>query len=387
MKLKSILLFFIFISCYDASVAQISKIFQKDDTSDITFTGTKINPYTIEYDSTGKLDVSGYLDTYYSYYSDSDYVSGYSKFPTIAPRSNQFGINIIQISAKYTSNFFRSTVTLFGGDCPQSAWSPHLNFIQEANAGFRIYRKLWLDAGFFRTHIGLESIQPRENITMSIATTTYFEPYYLSGAKLTWQQSKKLALQINAFNSFNQFLETNKNKAIGFSIAYNPTDQISTSFSTVYCDESHINDKKHNRLYNNFCFVYKSTRWVLGAEGNFGYQQNTSLTDSLANANMFSSLLALKYRLTPKWAVYTRGEIFMDPDEILTGPVQNADHELVGIDIIGCTAGIEFKPIPNSYLRLESRILQTEKNETIFYYNGSYSNKRLEFIVGLGVWF
>lgn len=358
------------------------------DTTDLTFTGTKINPYDQQFDSTGHVQFGGYIDTYYSIYHDSSSSDGFSKFPTIAPRNQQFGLNIIQLSARYNSKTFRGTVTLFGGDCPKAAWSPYLNYVQEANLGFRLIKKLWLDAGFFRTHIGLESIQPRENIAMSLATTSYFEPYFLSGMKLTWQQSDKLAFQLNAFNSFNQYLETNKNKAVGFSLAYSIGEKGSITYSAMYCDESPDSASlDHYRFYNNLCFTYRTKHFVLGTDVNYGIQQNTGLTDPTKTASMFSELVALKYRITPKTAVYVRQEFFSDPNEILTGPIINSNHQLVGLDILGGTFGMEFKPIPNSYLRIESRYLQTPNSESIFYYRDTYMNYRLEFIAGLGLWF
>lgn len=380
--------FIAFVACTMFVTAQRPRLLRSNDSTDITFSGTKINPYQAEYDTTGKVVFSGYVDAYYAHYSDSSSSDGFSKFPTCAPRNNQLGINILQLSAKYNSRLFRGTITLFGGDCPKSSWSPHLNFIQEANIGFRVVKKLWLDAGFFRTHFGLESIQPRENMTMSLATTTYFEPYFLSGAKLTWQQSDKLAIQINAFNSFNQFLETNKNKALGLSIAYNPSSKLTTSFSGIWCDESPVNSiVKRNRIYSNLCVVYKSNRMVVGLEGNFGLQQHSVLTDANATAFMYSSLLAFKYRFTPRWAGYVRGEIYSDPNEILTGPVVNANHQYVGIDLVGTTGGVEFRPIPNSYVRFECRYLQTQANEDIFYIKEKPSNQRIELIAGIGLWF
>jgi len=368
--------------------AQKTRLIRSNDSTDITFSGTKINPYRAEYDTTGKVVFSGYVDAYYAHYSDSSSSDGYSKFPTCAPRNNQLGINMLQLSAKYNSRLFRGTITLFGGDSPKSSWSPHLNFIQEANVGFRIVKKLWLDAGFFRTHFGLESIQPRENMTMSLATTTYFEPYFLSGAKITWQHSEKFAIQVNAFNSFNQFLETNKNKALGLSIAYNPNSKLTTSFSSIWCDESSANSTiKRNRIYSNLCVVYKSNRLVVGLEGNFGLQQHSVMMNPSKTAFLFSSLLAFKYRFTPKWAAYVRGEVYSDPNEILTGPIVNANHQYVGIDLVGTTGGVEFKPIPNSYVRFECRYLRTRANEDIFYLKEIPSNQRIELIAGIGLWF
>ena len=384
-KIKSSLIIFLFSVISNIIVGQEIK----KDSTDITFTGTKVNPYSLEFDTTGKVIISGYLDTYYAGYSDTSNNQGFQKFPTAAPRNNQFGINILQISAKYQSSKFRGVTTLFYGDCPQSAWSPYLNLIQEANLGFQITKHLWLDAGYFRTHLGLESIQPRENMAISFATTTYFEPYFLSGAKLTWEYSKKITFQVNAFNGFNTFQETNKNKAVGFSSVFTPNSKLNISFSTLFCDESSIYfPRKQSRSYSDLILIYKTHRLTLGAEINYGYQTNSKLIDTLSSAQMYSSLIAFKYRFSSKFASYCRGEIFSDPDEILTGPIVNETHKFVGLDIKGLTLGSEFKVIPNSYLRIEGRALKTKyKDEKIFYNQGQSSNLRYEIIVGLGVWF
>lgn len=360
----------------------------KKDSTDLTFTGTRINPYQLEYDSTGNFTLSGYIDVYGAHYTDDHGVSGFSKFPTSSPRNNQFGLNIAQLSAKYESRDFHGTTTLFYGDIPASAWSTDFNMIQEANLGFRVWKKLWLDAGLFRTHIGLESIQPRENMTMSFATTTYFEPYFMSGGKLTWVQSKKWSFQLNAFNGFNTFVETNQNKALGASVSYSPTEHFTTTFSTLACDESPDGfNRDQTRLYNNLIGIYKSNRLTIGYEYNYGMQTHSKLSDSTATAQMMSLLGAVKYRLTTKWAAYGRYEHFQDPEEILTGPIENSDHQLIGLQMDGLTVGFEYKPIPNGYFRLESRYLKAPENEKIFLYQNNAVSKRIEVLAGLGLWF
>ncbi len=359
----------------------------KTDTTDLTFTGTKVNPYSQEFDTTGKIVFSGYCDTYFSSYTDTSN-NGFQKFPTASPRNNQFGLNILQFSAKYQSERFRGVATIFYGDIPKSAWSSYLNFVQEANMGFKLSKRAWLDAGYFRTHIGLESIQPRENVALSFATTSYFEPYYMSGAKLTFEQSEKWTFQLNAFNGFSTFEETNNKKAYGFSTVFTPSKKLNVTLSTLLTDESPKYYPKHQlRSYTDLIAVYKTNRLTLGGEFNFGYQVNSGLKDSTKSATMFSSLLAAKYRITEKYASYIRGEYFYDPNEILTGKVLNDQNQYVGLEIGGLTFGFEYKPIPNSYFRIEGRILKTSKsNEVIFENNGMSSNKRGEILVGLGVW-
>ena len=355
----------------------------------LTFTGTRIaQPPSDKYDSTGSISLSGYISCYYGMYSDTSNADGFQKFPTSAPKTETFSLNIVQLSAAYHSRNVRGMFTFHYGDIPRCAWSNEYNFIQEANVGMRIAKKLWIDAGLFRTHIGLESIQPRENITYSLATTTYYEPYFLSGAKLTWNTSSKLTLQVNMFNSFNTFNETNKNKAFGLAALYEFNPKLSVTFNTIHCDESLIYASlKQSRTYNNLYLAYKSKRIDLGAEANFGIQQHSKLSDSTQTAIMYSGLLAAKFKLTVKHALYSRVEYFYDPDEILTGPVQNGHHQLVGINLVGITAGVELKPIINSYFRLEGRYLQTTGDEDIFLLNGRASHQRWEILTGIGVWF
>jgi len=370
---------------YQNAVAQIHF---KKDTSDLTFTGTRINPYQVDYDSTGHFTFSAYLDTYGAYYTDTVGPGGFVKFPTSAPRNGQFGLNILQFSTKYESRFFRGTATVFLGDIPESSWSPKYNLIQEANLGFRIVKKVWLDAGYFRTHIGLESIQPRENMTIGISTTTYFEPYYMSGAKLTYSPSKVWSLQLNAFNGFNSYVENNANKAMGVSVSFTPGKKFTSTFSSLVCDESPDGfNRDQTRVYSNWIGVYKSNRWSVGYEFNYGLQTNSDLNDSTKTAYMFSFILATKYRFTSKWASYARIEHFTDKNEMLTGPIVNENHKLVGLDLNGLTVGFEYKPIPNSYVRIEARLLQTASDEKIFQYKGNSRNQREEILFGIGLWF
>ncbi|MGZ3864180.1 MAG: outer membrane beta-barrel protein [Bacteroidia bacterium] len=358
---------------------------------DLALTGTRIVSNEERAVEAPKLTIGGYVSAYYAIYSDTADANNFQKFPTTAPQSNAFSLNLAQISAKYSSNSLRAITVLHFGDMPRSVWSPVYNYIQEANAGIRLLKKVWLDAGFFRTHIGLESIQPRENIASSVAVATFFEPYYMAGAKLSVHVSDKLALQLNAFNSFNGFIESNQKKALGFSCIYDVSSKLSITFNSLWNDDSPDTSKiKLGRLYNNLYMIYKSKRLTLGLEANYGFQQNTSLDPAVPQktAQMFSALAEAKVMLVNKLYIYGRAEYFNDQDEMLTGPEMNQNKQLIGLTVGGATLGIEYKPLQNTYLRLEGRELETQgDNEEIFFYNGKSSSVRYELMCSLGVWF
>lgn len=386
--MKYVLILFLFIPALQLRSQEVKSLVPKAKSdSNITFTGTKIIERDDDYDSTGHFILSGYVSVYYAGYSDTSGKDGFQKFPTVAPRKDNFGLNMAMLSLQYRSDHFRANSTLHFGDIPLSAWSPNFNNIQEANLGFRLIKNVWLDAGFFRTHIGLESIQPRENIAMSISVVTYYEPYFLSGAKLSYTGLEKFIFQLNVFNSFNGFIETNKSKAYGASMVYEASKKISFTVNSITCDEVGIGDGSHQRWYNNLYGTFRSTNWNAGFDLNYALQKNSGLTDSNKTTVMFSLLAAVKYRFYRTFSVYGRMAFYQDRDEMLTGPIKNENHQQVGLDLLGSTLGIEFRFIPNSYLRFEGRLLETNEKESIFYPYQGNNNRRLEFISALGVWF
>jgi hypothetical protein len=327
-----------------------------------------------------ELRIGGYVSTYYAHYDDDTENNNFVQFPTLEPRNNQFSLNMALISMQYKSPSLRSNITLHYGDVPESSWPATFNLIQEAYAGFKIVNRLWFDAGFFKTHIGLGSFQPRENITSSMAIPDFYDPYFLSGAKLTFQASSRLFLQVNIFNGYNEYIDNNKNKALGFSTVYNLNDNISFTYNFLTCDETPDNIKtKHQRYYNNFYATFIYDKFTLGLDVNYGIQQNTLKSDTTKAATMYAGSFVGKYQAFKKLAGYARLEEFSDPNRILTG---NLD---IGQYIRGLTAGFEIKPQKTAALSFEWRIL--ESDHLIFRQDKTLLNQRNEFIVCLDLWF
>ena len=82
-----------------------------------------------------------------------------------------------------------------------------------------------------------------------------------------------------------------------------------------------------------------------------------------------------------------RGEVFEDAEGILSGVFVNKKGSLTGDKLFGITAGGEFKPTDDSFLRLESRYLQSQKDEEIFHERGMNTNSRFEIILNMGISF
>ena len=353
------------------------------------FLFSSLKGFTQVNDSTAKFTISGYADAYYAYYTDSAAINDFQKFPSVSPRSNQFGLNTAQVSLQYDANKVRGIVTLHFGDIPKSAWSSTYNNIMEAHAGFRLCKKLWLDAGFFRTHFGTEGLLPKENITSSVSVNTFYEPYLEAGVRLNFVPNDKWAINLFVLNGYNTFEDNNKKKSIGMLVTYAPSNKVNWGYSNYVGDDSSPADSiSHLRIHQNLFFNYQRKKIKIQAGGDFCMQENTDVV-YLKNitATMFSGIISFRYQVKEKYAMYTRVEGFHDRQGFMSGVILDKENKLTGYKLYGITVGAEYKFTDNSYIRIEGRQLQMDKNQEIFYWNGKPRSQRMELLCNVGISF
>ncbi len=346
--------------------------------TDLTFNRSRFA--TNEVPSEPELKIGGYISSYFSTNDDDNLYDGFVLFPTLEPRKDEFSLNMALISLAYKNKTTRGNIILHYGDVPESSWPKTFNLIQEANGGFKLLKNIWLDVGFFKTHIGIESFQPRENIASSMSVMNFYDPYFLSGVKLSYLVSSKLTLQTAVFNGYNEYLDNNRNKAFAFTSIYNPTPHLSLTYNFLTCDESPDDSKiKHQRFYNNFYSTLTYDKLIIGVDINYGIQQNSLKSDSTKPGFVSGALVVAKYRFIKKLSAYGRVEYFSDPNQILTGALN------VGHYINGTTLGLDFTPQKTVSISAEWRILESEN--LIFKRGNMLTNRRNEFNLCLDLWF
>ena len=339
-------------------------------------------------DSTAKIKISGYIDAYYAHYTDSVGTGNYQKFPSISSRSNQFGLNTAQVTFQYDADKIRGVVTLHYGDIAKSAWSSTFNNIMEAHAGIRLSKKLWLDAGFFRTHFGSEGLLPKENFASAVSINTFYEPYFEAGARLNYIPNDKWSINLYVLNGYNIYEDNNDKKSLGMLVTYALTDKGNVGYSNYIGDDSALGDSiTHLRIHQNIYFNYQIKKLKIQIGGDYCIQEHSDLTDKNKSASMYSGVLALKYQLKEKFAVYGRGELFSDKQGFMGGVIIDNDLKATGYKLWGVTLGVEYKPTENSYIRLEGRQLQMDKKQEIFYWDGKNKSSRMEMLINMGISF
>ncbi|MGQ0826876.1 MAG: outer membrane beta-barrel protein [Bacteroidota bacterium] len=340
-------------------------------------------------DSTGKLTLSGYVDTYYASYSDSLAFGTYQKFASISPRNKTFGLNIALISAQYKADRVRGVVTLHYGDVVKSLWSPVFNNVMEANIGVSITKRLWIDAGLFRTHLGTEGLLPSENITSSLSVTTIYKPFYESGIRLSCDPNDKLSIKLFLLNGYNMFEDNNNRKSFGMLVNYALNKKGNIGYSNYIGDDTPdiadtiSHSRSYHNVYWNYVFLGK-LKIQVGVD--FATQKNSDITNGTQTEIIYSGLLALKYQLKKKIAVYGKADTFYDSAGLLSGVIVDRTGKVTGLKLWGATFGMEYKPTDNIYFRIEGRQIQMYKDQDIFVNNGNTINRR-ELLLNFGVSF
>ncbi len=332
------------------------------------------------------LTVSLYVDAYYAFYTDSLGPGDYQKFPSVSPRSNQFGLNVAHLMFHYETDKARAHFALHYGDIQRSAWAGN---VMEAQVGVRLCKKLWVDAGMFRTHVGAEGLMPKENLASSIAIPTYFEPYFQAGVRLNYNPHEKVALYLFALNGYNIYEDNNSKKSFGALVTYALSDKGNIGYSNYIGDDTpkHADSVSHCKVYQNVFFNYQVKKLKIQVGTDVAVQKNSDISEPDKSAVMFSGLASLKYGACSKFFIYARGEFFQDPQGFMSGVMTDKTGKSTGLKIYGATLGVEYDPTDNTYVRLEGRQLMADKDQEIFYWDEEYRAWRFETMLHMGVSF
>ncbi|GGE26364.1 outer membrane beta-barrel protein [Psychroflexus planctonicus] len=340
-----------------------------------------------EEESTHSIKISSYADGYFAGYSNDLSQTELQPFITVGARDNSFGVNVAQFGISYEHEKVRSNITLHYGDIAEATWSSEFNMIQEANVGILLADGLWLDAGFFRTHIGTESFLPKNNMLSSTAFKTFNEPFYQAGARLSYDQLDDWYFEVWALNGYNSFVDNNDAKSFGALVSYKFSENTSLTYTNLYGRESEDDvSPNQNRLYQN---IYLNHNWddkiFLTVGFDYGLQSNSDLNNPSDTASMYAGVFTARYQFTPIWSVTGRAEIFRDENGFISGTTMNTAGDVTGFDLTGYTLGAEYRPASSTYLRAEVRHTSTQDDLEIFINDGDPTNNRFEVLFTLGL--
>ena len=338
-----------------------------------------------------KVNFNGYFDAYFV--TDNDNVpqnQGMDFNRQLAFSNhykNTFGLNTAQLGAKITyKDIARSTITLHTGHfqeitTPTDSKTPYL---QQANMGIQFAKDFWIDAGYFFTHIGGESALLKDNWLSSYSMVTYYEPFYQSGIKVSYEGEKFLAC-VHLLNGNGILEDNNYNKSLGWQFGYKFSDAFNISYAGILGNEEpgSPNNAKTHHLHNIVAQVNVTPEFSL--KGQFDLALKSDIRDpenftKTINGTFMGAGLTAHYDFIKQLGGTFRFAYINDKDGVYNTYLQN------GLDL---TLGAEYKPYEKSYIRLEGRMLQfdSDKNKIFTDADGKKTNSRMEVSLNFGFWF
>jgi len=301
-------------------------------------------------DST-QVRFSAYAEVYFSFDLTRPADGERPSFLFNHKRHNEVNANLVVVQAKVSRTRVRGALGLMAGTYPQYnlvAEPAALRNIYEATVGLRLSssRDLWVEAGVFPSHIGLESAIGLDCSTLTRSLVAENSPYYEAGARLLYTPRSGVLLSALVLNGWQRIQRPvgQQFPAFGTQVQLTDTSGGVLNWSTYFGSEQ-ADSVGQWRLYNNL---------YAGVDGEYagayfgvdvGAQQNTV---DRSKADGWIALLAIaKGRFAKRWWAIGRIEYFLDDQRVVTD----------GISMLGASAGLDLRLDERTSWRMEGRFL------------------------------
>lgn len=299
-----------------------------------------------------ELAFSAYVDAYYAYDFGHPRSDNRPAFLYQYNRHNEVDLNLGMARVDYARDRVRAALGLMLGTYPQAntIQEPELlRNIYEARVGFKLSKKreLWLDAGVFTSHIGLESAVGIENYTLTRSVNAENSPYYLSGAKLTWTISPKLevaGLFVNGWQRMRRIQD--RTPCFGTQMLWSMKKDMKFNWSTFLGSDTPDSLGLY-RVFNNFWWSWEGKKWGFQVAGDIGFQEKYRST----GWNSWAGAVAMLRRAVgTRFHIVGRSEYYADPDQVMV-----ATGKTFGLSTFGYSLGVDLLVATNAMVRLEGR--------------------------------
>ncbi len=305
---------------------------------------------------------SGYLDTYYV----ADQADTPFAYRQITPagatpdyshsRKDAIDINHALLDAKFATASVRGAIGVQAGTYVRKNYAAEDDVAQhlyEAQVGFKpaAGANLWVDAGIFASHIGLESAVSKDNPTPTRSIMADNTPYFESGAKITWEANKRWTYSALLLQGWQQIGSKNPNKAVGTQVQFKPNDANVLNSSTYFGQSPNSPAARLRRYFHDFYWTWQANKaWSFAFATDVGADERSPQDRSLL---VWTSAAAIaRWQFASQWAVAGRAEHYRDPHglTISTGTPDN-------FVATGASVNLDYQPDPHVLCRLEVRTL------------------------------
>jgi hypothetical protein len=253
----------------------------------------------------------------------------------------------------------------------------------EANIGIRPFRKkdIWIDGGVLGSPYTNETPFSQDHLTLTRSLAAEYVPYYLAGARASWQISKKWKVCLFALNGWQQITDQNDSKSLGTQIEFKPSDRDLLNWNTYVGKEGKNGHSSYGMRY--FSDVYWthgfSERLSIASCAYAGIQRNSQVVDQF----WWQANTAIRYSMNKLGSWSLRAEYFNDPDHAVVQSLAQGNP----FRCISYSFGYGYHILSSMLFRVEYRKMQSTSG--LLYFKGnSTSVESMEIITAaLSFWF
>jgi len=307
-----------------------------------------------------RLEWRGFVDSYFAH----DFGRPPARdrvFTTQAVRHGEFNVNLAYADLRVSDERIRGRLAAqvgtsvhanYAAEPTVGAISGHelSRLLQEAFAGVRVGRRLWIDAGIMLAPFGAESWISSENWTYTRSLIADNSPYYEAGVRATWQVSSRLSGQLHVMNGWQNISETNSDKALGARVDWSP-GPVSLAYALFAGNEQADSLQKQPRLFQELIARARLSR-RLEAVAVFDHGRQRGNAAGAREWRGWSVITRLG--MSDRATIGARVEGYSDPEQVvvLTG-------RPTGLRARGVSLNVDVQPSPSLLWRLELRGLRS----------------------------
>lgn len=274
------------------------------------------------------IHFSGYTEIYFS--QDQHIWEDHERpdFLYSHTSTNHFALNTAVIDFKYSSERVKTQLSLVEGTYANKVTSAEpigFGALYVGNISYRLSasKNLWLQAGVFQSHIGLESAIGFSNLSLTRSLAAENSPYYESGLNLQYaSNNNKWFASLLLLNGWQTMTLTPQQRRpdIGSQIQFKPNSKITLNHST-YFGEVAVLDSSQTRFYQNFyAQVQLKDKWTIQCQADYGMQETGS---NGLNKSWMTGFVGISYQLNEKLALVGRAEMLRDKNNMVITGVNN----------------------------------------------------------------
>ncbi|MFY8079149.1 MAG: outer membrane beta-barrel protein, partial [Flavobacteriales bacterium] len=274
------------------------------------------------------IHFSGYTEIYFSQDQHNWNNHERPEFLFSHTSTNHFALNTAVLDFKYSSERLKTQLSLVEGTYANKVTSAEpigFGALYVGNISYKLSpsKDLWLQAGVFPSHIGLESAIGFSNLSMTRSLAAENSPYYESGLNLQYTSNNNKwfgsLLLLNGWQTMS-LMPQQALPGLGTQIQFKPNSKITLNHST-YLGEVAVLDSSQLRFFQNmYASILLKDKWTVQLQADYGMQETGN--DGFDKTWM-TGFFGISYQLNKKLALVGRAELLRDKNKLVISGVNN----------------------------------------------------------------